>query len=131
MTSERYLGRGWALPILPREAGRQLPVVSGAAAVRQSMLVILETEPGERVMRPGFGCGLRRYLMKPNTTSTRALIRRDVELALSTWEPRVELAAVHVRAGEDPSMVVISVDYLHVRDGSRGNLVYPFYLEPA
>ena len=41
--------------------------------------LILETEPGERVMRPGFGCGLRRYLMKPNTSATRALIERDVE----------------------------------------------------
>jgi phage baseplate assembly protein W len=67
--------------------------------VRQSIGIILETEPGERLMRPTFGCGLRRYLMKPNTTATRALIQLDVARALTTWEPRIELQSVRVEPG--------------------------------
>lgn len=123
------LGRGLAFPVLPDERTRELALATGTEKVRQAILLILETEPGERVMRPSFGCGLRRYLAKPNTTATRALLQRDVELALTTWEPRIRLRSVRVEEGEDPSLVTIEIDYLHARDGSPGNLVYPFYLE--
>ncbi|MDX1997420.1 MAG: GPW/gp25 family protein [Thermoanaerobaculia bacterium] len=124
-----WLGRGLAFPVLPDERTRELALATGTEKVRQAILLILETEPGERVMRPSFGCGLRRYLAKPNTTATRALLQRDVELALTTWEPRIRLRSVRVEAGDDPSLVTIEIDYLHARDGSPGNLVYPFYLE--
>lgn len=124
-----WLGRGLAFPVLPDERTRELALATGTEKVRQAILLILETEPGERVMRPSFGCGLRRYLAKPNTTATRALLQRDVELALTTWEPRIRLRSVRVEEGEDPSLVTIEIDYLHARDGSPGNLVYPFYLE--
>lgn len=123
------LGKGWSFPILPGESGRQLHYAAGPEKVRQSIWIILETEPGERVMRPDFGCGLRRYLMKPNTSATRALIKRDVERALVAWEPRIKLQQVEVVAGEDPSMVLVGIHYLHARDGSPASLVYPFYLE--
>ena len=129
MNTVGFLGKGWSLPVLPDAASRQLVFAAGPEKVRQSIRVILETEPGERVMRPAFGCGLRRYLMKPNTVATRALIQRDVELALASFEPRIALQSVEVSPGEDPALVHIHVDYVHVRDGSRGNLVYPFYLE--
>ena len=122
------LGKGWNLPVLPG-VDRQLHYAAGPEKVGQSIWIILETEPGERIMRPDFGCGLRRYLMKPNTSATRALIRRDVERALAAWEPRIKLRKVEVTAGDDPSMVLIHVHYLHARDGSPANLVYPFYLE--
>lgn len=129
MKTVDVLGRGLAFPLRPDERTRELPVVAGAEKVRQAILLLLETEPGERVMRPAFGCGLRRYLAKPNTTATRALLQRDVELALATWEPRIRLRSVRVEPGDDPSLVTIEIDYLHARDGSPGNLVYPFYLE--
>ena len=129
MKTTSFLGKGWGLPLLPDSRNRLLPVATGPEKVRQSIHVILETEVGERLMRPTFGCGLRRYLMKPNTVATRALIQRDVELALATWEPRIELQSVDVSPGEDPALVVIHIAYVHVRDGTRGNLVYPFYLE--
>lgn len=129
MKTTDVLGRGLAFPVRPSERTRELPVATGAEKVRQAILLVLETEPGERVMRPSFGCGLRRYLAKPNTTATRALLQRDVELALATWEPRIRLQSVRVEPGEDPSLVTIAIDYLHARDGSPGNLVYPFYLE--
>ena len=127
MSAPRQLGRGWRFPIVPREG--DLVYEEGAEKIRQSIWVILDTEKGERVMRPSFGCGLRRYLMKPNTTATRALIQYDVEQALSTWEPRIALSGVSVDEGEDPALVLIQVAYTHLRDGRPGNLVYPFYLE--
>jgi uncharacterized protein len=122
-----HLGQGWRFPVLPRE--RELRYEAGAEKVRQAIWLILDTEPGERVMRPTFGCGLRRYLMKPNSAATRALIHHDVERALVEWEPRIELTGVSVDPGDDPALVLIQVAYSHVRDGKPGNLVYPFYLE--
>lgn len=121
------LGRGWRFPVLPR--GGDLEYEEGHEKVRQSIWLVLDTEPGERIMRPSFGCGLRRYLMKPNSPATRTLMQRDVQLALATWEPRIDVASVRVDPGEDPSLVLIHVAYVHVRDGRPGNLVYPFYLE--
>lgn len=129
MSTIRMLGRGWRFPVVPDTATRFLDYEGGPEKVRQSILLILETEPGERIMRPTFGCGLRRYLMKPNNTATRALIKHDVERALSGSEPRIRLLEVRVEPGGDPSLVLIQVFYLHARDGRRDNLVYPFYLE--
>ncbi|MGB7922545.1 MAG: GPW/gp25 family protein [Pyrinomonadaceae bacterium] len=124
----RFLGRGWDFPVAPDSAG-QIRYADGPEKVRQSIRIILDTEPGERIMRPGFGCGLRRYLMKPNTTAIRALIRHDVEAALAKDEPRIQVRAIEVDAGDDPALVLIQVFYVHLRDGREDNLVYPFYLE--
>lgn len=129
MTAWKHLGKGWGFPIVPARQLRALPMIEGPEKVLQSILLILETEPGERLMRPDFGAGLRRYLMQPNTAATRALLRREVQTALTLWEPRIELRSVEVHPGDDPALVLIAVDYLHRRDRSPGNLVYPFYLE--
>lgn len=128
-TSLARLGRGWGFPVVPDPETRALPWVDGPEGVRQSILILLETEPGERVMRPTFGCGLRRHLMKPNTATTRALIQREVERTLAEFEPRIALQGVRVDPGEDPAMVLIEIAYIHRRDGRKDNLVYPFYLE--
>jgi hypothetical protein len=111
------LGTGWAFPPEAVTDGR-FEWRWGAALVRQSVLIILDTEPGERVMRPDFGCGLRRYLMEPNTPATRAAIATEVETALRAWEPRIAVGAVDVTATEDPSTVLVSISYTLTRDQS-------------
>ena len=72
------LGTGVDLPLSPDPVRGALGYRSGPEKVQQSILVILLTEPGERVMRPDFGCGLRRFLMEPNTVAVRASIQREV-----------------------------------------------------
>ena len=129
MSSSRFLANGWSFPIRPDLRLGRLEYTEGPEKVRQSVLIILDTEPGERIMRPTFGCGLRRYLMKPNTTATRALIQHDVELALANWEPRISLRAVRVEPGDDPALVLIHIFYIHLRNRREDNLVYPFHLE--
>jgi len=123
------LGSGLGLPLVPTERQQTLPLVAGADKVRQSIYIILDTEPGERLMRPEFGCPLRRHIMEPNTAANRALMQREVQNALRQWEPRIQLARVDVTPGDDPSLILINIQYSHRRDGSPGNLVYPFYLE--
>ncbi len=123
------IGRGWSFPVQPNPA-RDITYTGGAEKVVQSLLIILDTEPGERVMRPGFGCGLRRFLMRPNTAATRALIEREVRAALALWEQRIEVDSVEVLPHDrEPARVDIHIRYLHAPDRRPGSLVYPFYLE--
>src|SRR5262245_52239778 len=129
MTQLSFLGRGWNFPLSPDQNSGGLEYMGGPEKVRQSIQIILDTEPGERIMRPTFGCGLRRYLMKPNSTAIRALIQHDVERALTTWEPRIQVRSIAVEPGDDPALVLIQISYIHARDGREDNLVYPFSLE--
>jgi len=115
--------------VAPDARTRTLQYHEGPDKVRQSIELILATEPGERVMRPAFGCGLQQYLMTPNTPATRAAIERDVLESLSTWEPRISVTDVEVSASPtDPSLVFIGVRYVHVRDGQAASMVLPLSL---
>ena len=129
MSQLDYLGTGAPFPLVPF-AGR-LDLLSGAEKVRQSIGIILETEPGERIMRPDFGCGLRRFLMEPNNEATRARLRAAITESLERWEPRITLEAVETYAGNDPAEVVVSIRYQHIRDGSDGSVFFPFRLGGA
>jgi Bacteriophage baseplate protein W len=128
MTALSILGSGWSYPVAPSREGA-LGYTAGPDKVAQSIWIVLDTEPGERVMRPAFGCGLRRYLMAPNTTATRALIKHDVEIALADFEPRISVTDLQVAPGDDPALVLIRIAYVNLRDNRPGNLVYPFFLE--
>ncbi|HYU56753.1 MAG TPA: GPW/gp25 family protein, partial [Actinomycetota bacterium] len=122
---------GWTFPPMPPPERGPMSFLDGPALVRQSIRLILETEPGERVMRPTFGCGLRRYLMEPNTPSTRAGVGRDVEAALRAWEPRIDLRQVDVATTQDPSEIVVTISYEHVRDRTPAVLQVPVVLGGA
>ena len=128
MSALSFLGTGWRFPVSPLPDGH-LAYAAGSDKVAQSIWIILDTSPGERVMRPTFGCGIRRFLMAPNTTATRALIKSEVELALANFEPRIKVTDVQATAGDDPALVLIRIAYVHIRDNRPGHLVYPFYLE--
>src|SRR5262249_22450083 len=86
-----WLGTGVPFPLRPDASTRRIDWLSGMEPVRQSIEIILDTEPGERVMQPTFGCGLRRFLMAPNTATTRTAIQQDVAAALNAWEPRIRV----------------------------------------
>ena len=93
-------------------ANGALQMVSGTDAVRQAILLLLSTRPGERVMRPEYGCDLFRLAFAPNDDMTAALAMHYVRQAVERWEPRVEI--VNVAAGPDPDSperLNISLEY--------------------
>jgi uncharacterized protein len=126
VTTLDFLGAGAPFPFVL--SGGRMDLAVGADKVRQSVMLILETEPGERVMRPDFGCGLERYLMAPNNEVTRAQLSGSIEAALQRWEPRISVEEVDVYAGNDLAEVIVSIRYQHVRDGSDGAVLFPFRL---
>lgn len=122
------LGQGIAFPFAAPHG--RIETLSGPELVRQSILLILDCEPGERVMRPTFGAGLRRHIMSPNTPPTRAEIAADVERALTQWEPRIDLREVSVVPdANDDGIAWITIVYAHVRDGSPATLDVRFDLD--
>jgi len=127
--SERtFLGLGWAFPVCP-ESGRT-KTAAYDEDVKQAILIIMGTNPGERAMRPDFGAGLSAFVFEPVSTTTLEALRRRVEESLIDWEPRidVELVRVTVAPGEE-NKVLIEVSYRVRATNSRANLVYPFYLQ--
>ena len=129
MTNE-IVGRGWAFP---PQIGMQggLALTSPQNEIEQAIRVILSTSPGERVMRPSFGCRLHELVFDPNNSYTAARARRYVEEALGMWEPRVTVNEVTVRADPDEaSRLLIEISYDVKASHDRRSLVYPFYLIP-
>ena len=125
------IGKGWAFPPKINQQGG-LALVSQGEELDQAVQIILSTSPGQRVMRPKFGCRLHELVFMPNNVETATKARRFVEEALGMWEPRIIVQGVQVRP--DPDMdnaLLIEIEYevRHTRD--RRTLVYPFYLIPG
>ena len=96
---------------------------SGELNVRESICIILRTRPGERIMRPDFGCGLDRYLFEPNNISTLRLIQEEVKRSLNRWEPRITLNDVRVAVNQsDPRAVDITIYYTLIATQRREQL---------
>lgn len=123
-----FLGQGWAFPIRLDETG-EVALAAYEEDVRQAIQLILGTAPGERVMRPDFGAGLRALTFEPLNTTTTALVRHRVEEALITWEPRIDRIGVTVTAEPAQGRLLIDIHYRVRATNTFYNLVYPFYLQ--
>ena len=126
-----FLGVGWAFP--PRiDSATGLPArVSYEEDIQQSILIILTTAKGERVMRPDFGCAMWEMLFAPLTGGTLGLIEQSVREALERWEPRVELESVVADGEQATGTVHITVAYRVRATNDIRNLVFPFYTIPT
>jgi phage baseplate assembly protein W len=100
MNRSDVLGRGVSFPFRVGPEGR-IAWSAGEKNIREAIMVILMTEPGERVMLPTFGGGLRAILFEPNNAATRARIQSIIMTALSQWEPRIAVQTVSVE--QDPN----------------------------
>jgi phage baseplate assembly protein W len=120
---------GWPLLPLP-DANGELSYPTLELSVRQSIQVILRTQPGEQLMRQRFGAGLERYLHEPNNLTTRRRIRDLIVESLEAWEPRIRLDRVDVREVEErPSHLRIEIAYRIRRSGAAQQMGVTMELE--
>ncbi len=105
-------------------------LVSGDAAIRQAILLLLSTEPGERVMRVDYGCRLQRVAFMPNDDTTAGLAIHYVRQALMRWEPRIDVLQLDAGANpEDPGRLDVVLTY-RVRATQRTDqIVFPVQLD--
>ncbi len=123
-----FLGRGWGFPVKTGADG-EIAMAEFEEDIRQSIRIILGTNPGERVMRPDFGAGLNALVFEPLNTTTMSLVQHRVELALVTWESRILVESVKVSTNpEERNLLLIEVSYRVRLTNTFYNLVYPFYL---
>jgi phage baseplate assembly protein W len=124
------VGRGWAFPLKTDSQGG-ISLTSERNEIQQSIIIILSTELGQRVMRPTFGSRLHELVFAPNNNHTAALARRYVEEALGMWEPRINNLSIDVKPDpNETSRLLIEINYQVKSTKDRRSLVYPFYLIP-
>lgn len=125
-----FVGRGFAWPMVVDHTG-SIKLTDSAEDIDRSIRIVLVTAPGERLMRPQFGCRIWDLLFEPVTPNLLGLIAEAVRDALAQWEPRIDLDAVTpVPDPKDTALVRVHIDYRVRATNDRRNLVYPFYVIP-
>jgi phage baseplate assembly protein W len=127
MASE-LIGRGWAYPCTLTPGGA-VQLRDGGPELDAAIAMIIATAPGERVMRPDFGCTIWESLFDPVNARTLGLMEQAVREAVTRWEPRVELESVTAAPAGD-GCVELTMAYRARATNDYRNLVYPFYVIP-
>jgi uncharacterized protein len=115
---------GFAIPLQIDSTGG-IAEATDADKIRLSVLTILGTQPGERLMRPSFGCPLRNLAFAPLNAATANLAQFYVQDALTRWEPRIRLDEVQASAITDQDgqpRLLVNVHY-HVSASGQAQRV--------
>jgi len=127
---QEFIGAGWAFPLRTDRTG-SIALVRDQREIEESIHLILATSPGERPMRPEFGCSVHDYVFAPADAATAGDIAYAVRVALDRWEPRITLENVIVNFdGADAGVLLIDVQYTIRGTNDPRNLVFPFYVIP-
>ena len=125
---KQFLGRGWAWPPHLDPVTGQVAMSAYEDDIRQAILIIIETAPGERAMRPDFGCGIHELVFETVDTTTLQRVRAVVQDALVRYEARIDVLGVEASVDESvDGALLIELEYRVRRTNQVGNLVYPFY----
>jgi phage baseplate assembly protein W len=124
------LGAGLAFPLRVDHRGG-LALARGEEDIEQAIGLILSTSPGERPLRPEFGCDVHDLVFDTIDAAMVGKMDMAIRVALDRWEPRIEVTEIdfdlsHTRRGE----LLVTVQYRVRSSNSRRNLVYPFYVIP-
>jgi phage baseplate assembly protein W len=129
--SEQFIGRGWGFPLRVDSTGG-IALVGREQEIEEAIRLILGTSPGERPMRPDFGCRIHEYLFASADAETAGAIGREVRSALQRWEPRIDVMDVAVSFdAREATLLYIDVRYQIRSTNDRRNLVFPFYVIPG
>ena len=129
--SEEFIGSGWAFPIRTDATG-SIAVVSHDREIEESIRLIVGTAPGERPMRPEYGCAIHDYVFASIDADTAGRIAYEVRASLVRWEPRIDVIGVDVNVDpKDQTVAYIEIKYSVSDTNNPRNLVFPFYTLPA
>jgi phage baseplate assembly protein W len=124
-----FLGRGWKFPVGVNPTTGRIAMSELEQDIRESIRIILGTAPGERVMRPEFGCGIHELVFSALNRATLGLFESRVRESINQFEARVEILNLDISTREaDRGKLAIELS-CRIRDtNSEFNLVFPFYL---
>jgi phage baseplate assembly protein W len=128
MAGNVLVGRGWTFPV-QIGGGGGIALSGDATDIDEAIRIIISTSPGERVMRPDFGCRIHEIVFAPANSQTVGLAQRYVLEALKWWEPRIEVVEVTGSIDTiEPNRLLLNVVYIIRDTKDERSLVYPFYL---
>jgi len=128
--SESFIGAGWSFPVRTDATGR-VALVSHEREIEESIRLILGTAPGERPMRPEYGCAIHDHVFAGIDPDLGGRIATEVRASLTRWEPRIEVRDVLISFDpDDASLIYIDIRYSVGETNDPRNLVFPFYTIP-
>jgi phage baseplate assembly protein W len=128
MNGTDFIGTGWQFPITVNAKGG-INWSNGPQRISDAIWVIIKTSLGERVMLPTFGAGVNDYVFQSNSSIIRTQLVSSIKQALLKWEPRITLTQVSANpVPDEPSQVLVSIEYTINATNEVFNIVYPFYL---
>ncbi|MCE6995324.1 GPW/gp25 family protein [Saccharothrix sp. S26] len=129
--SADFVGRGWGFPLRVGPTGG-IGMVDRDQEIQEAIRLILGTAPGERPMRPEFGCGIHDLVFATADGATAGRVSREVRTALDRWEPRIDVTDVVVAFDSvDVGTLYIDIRYTVKSTNDQRNLVFPFYTIPS
>jgi len=127
-TLKSFLGTGWGFPPQFSKKSTRVEMLSDEEDIRSSLEILLSTRPGERVMRPDYGCNLEELVFEPLTTTFKTYIIDLIQTAVLYYEPRIDVDKIDLDdTGELEGRILISIEYTVRSTNSRFNFVFPFY----
>ena len=127
-----FLGQGWAFPPGFSLSTGTSVLVREDEDIQQSLIILLSTRLGERIMRPQYGCILHHVVFEKADKSTITFLRDSIESAILYHEPRIKVLEIRTSFEADQSeRIFIDIVYLIRATNTRSNLVYPFSLNEA
>jgi hypothetical protein len=125
-----FLGSGWSFP--PRFTRQGVEIVSDEEDIRESLIILLTTAPGERTMRPEYGCALRKHVFGMFDSGEKALVEDTIRRAILFHEPRISVERIEIeRDPLDAGTALIEIDYIIATTNNRRNFVFPYHLSEA
>ena len=123
-----FIGKGWRFPITVNAKGG-IDWSNGPQRLSDAIWIIIKTSLGERVMLPTFGAGVNDYVFQSNSSMVRTQLASAIKQALLKWEPRITVTQASVNpVPDEPSQVLVSIEYTINATNEPANVVYPFYL---
>jgi hypothetical protein len=128
-TNSDFLGTGWGFPPEFDNNTTGVVMVSDDTDIRQSLLLLLNTRQGERVMLPDFGCNLNEFLFQAMDASTVRFMQDMITNAILKYESRIDVNDLMIDTSDIvDGYVLIDLAYTVRTTNNRNNIVFPFYL---
>ena len=129
--NNELIGTGISFPLQADQRG-VLALSQGVSDIEQAMRLILGTAPGERPMRPEFGCAVHDLVFDTIDAEMVGKVETAVHRALARWEPRIDVESLDFDLADvGEGKLIITINYRVVATSRLYNLVYPFYVIPA
>jgi phage baseplate assembly protein W len=128
MNEQTFIGDGWAFPPEFNKTTNESKVVTNDEDIKESLYILLSTTPGERVMNPAFGCGIKKIVFDSIKVSTITMLKDMIAKAILFFEPRVNLNSIDVNTEKAiEGTLLINIYYTIRTTNTRSNMVYPYY----